>query len=508
LLITSLLAVALLIGSVGVVLGSGVASFPIRVLDRATENAEADAGAELAAAPAPSDHTSAGIADEQAEAQSDASAEPTRMESAAAEGHEARTSVAVDEPAVVMAAQAPVEPVKASLATTSRTFSVPRFVHDPAGASSGLAIFNPGTKPVAATIRVRDATGRELLARPLTIPIAGQGRFAAEEVAARGVVTGSATVSADGEIAVAVEERQGTTVISYEATGWPGAEVAFPLVPRGATGSTLIAMQNVTDRPGTVTATFSVAAGAAPITAAPIAVPPFGAATLDLATVPGLPPTFSGSARLDAGDVAIAATLLTTGPAGASGAYAGFARGTERLAIPGAAVTSGGPSRVVLQNLADLPAELLLERRKASDQPPPPVERRSLARGTTQDVGALGVAVSAHESLVVAGPRGSHLVAVAQVPGGFVPAAPATTTQHLVPAAVLRSGVLVQNYGEEKAQVAVLALDADGDRVGARTAELEAGATLSVAVAELRLPPNFGGAVVVAGTQPIGVVVR
>jgi hypothetical protein len=493
---------------VGLALGSGVASVPISVLDRA----ETAARAELAQAVTPVDQREAAPGDEPAEAEAATLAEPTRIatrsEGTSPEVQEPPPSVAVDEPGVLTAAQAPVEPVQAALATTSRNFSVPRFVHDPVGASSVLAIFNPGTKPVAVTIRVCDTAGRELLVRPFTTPIAGHGRFAAEEVAARAAVTGSTTVSADGEIAVSVEERHGAAVISYEATGWPGAEVSFPLVPRTPAGSTLIAVQNVTDRPGTVATFFAAAAGGAPITAAPIPLPPFGAATLDLSTVPGLPPTFSGSARLDAGDVAIAATLLTTGPAGGSGAYAGFARGTERLAIPGAALGAGGPSRVVLQNLVDLPAELFLERRKASDQPPQPVERRSLARGTTQDVGALGLATSGQESLVIASPRGSHLVAVAQVPGGFVPATPAETTQHIVPAATLRGGVLIQNFGEEQAQVAVLALDADGDRVGARTAELEAGATLLVAVNELQLPPTFGGAVVVAGTQPIGVVVR
>jgi hypothetical protein len=246
----------------------------------------------------------------------------------------------------------------------------------------------------------------------------------------------------------------------------------------------------------------------AQVSAGPIPLPAFGAATLDLATVAGLPPDVTGSARLDAGDLAIAAALIESSPGGAAAAYAGFTRGADRLVLPNASSARGGSTAgLFVQNLADTPVDLTIERRKGKDETLP-VDRRSVGRGAILDLDRLGLTTSEVQSLTIAGPPGARLAAVAVVPGGVVRGVPAEVRELILPAGAIASAVVLQNLGSQPDRVGILLLDPDGHRVASRSVDLDPGASTSLTRADLQVPTGFGGAAVVSSMQPLGVVAR
>lgn len=399
------------------------------------------------------------------------------------------------------------EPIKAALATTSRAFVVPRVVRDSSGVNSILAIFNASSAAASATVRILDGTGREVGSRQVSIPVAGLAQVAAEQLIATGTLTGSALVSADAEIAVAVEERGPSGSVQYEAVDRPAPVVAFPLVARSTGGTTTMVLSNATDRAGQVTAQFIPATGA-PISAPPIPLAAFASATLDLASVAGLPPDFTGSARLEAGDVAIAAAIIGSIPGGGTAAYAGFTRGVERLVLPNASSARGGSTAgLFLQNLAEGSVEVTIERRKGADETLP-ADRRSVARGAALDLDRLGLTATEVQSVTIAGPPGSRLAAVAAVPGGVIRGVPAESREFILPAAAISSGVVLQNLGSAPDRVGIMLLDAEGRRVGSRSVDLEPGASASLTRSDLQVPTGFGGSAVVSAMHPVGVVAR
>ena len=178
-----------------------------------------------------------------------------------------------------------------ALTTTSRMIAIPRLVRGPTGDTHLLV---QSTQPYPATlgITVRDERGAQVASQERRVPPLGRLELRAEELVPP-TFAGSALILSNVEVAVAVEEDGPGTSITYEAPGRPSTRLGFPLSGTTGTNRTLLALQNVTDRPASINLTYIPGVGptvGTPIAGTPVELPPFAGRTLDLATVASCPP--------------------------------------------------------------------------------------------------------------------------------------------------------------------------------------------------------------------------